>query len=65
MSVIYMLIAISTFVAGTFFYFFIKAVRSGQYEDVETPAIRMLFDDEIVDVNNDNKEKTQEIKLNK
>lgn len=43
-----MLISISTFVAGIFLFIFIVLVKKGQYEDVETPAIRMLFEDELV-----------------
>jgi cbb3-type cytochrome oxidase maturation protein len=34
-------------VAVFFLYAFIKAVRSGQYDDDYTPSVRMLFDDEI------------------
>ncbi|MDO5608399.1 MAG: cbb3-type cytochrome oxidase assembly protein CcoS [Capnocytophaga sp.] len=48
MSVIYMLITISIVVALVFFFLFIKAVRSGQYDDSHTPAVRMLFEDELV-----------------
>ena len=48
MSVIYFLISISIFVAVFFLYAFIKAVRSGQYDDDYTPSVRMLFDDELV-----------------
>lgn len=58
MGVIYMLISISTLVAGLFFLLFIKAVKSGQYEDTESPSIRMLFEDELVDTSvkeNENK----------
>ncbi|ATA91688.1 cbb3-type cytochrome oxidase assembly protein CcoS [Capnocytophaga canimorsus] len=49
MSVIYMLISISIVVALIFFFLFIKAVRTGQYDDSHTPAVRMLFEDELVD----------------
>ncbi|MFJ1377139.1 cbb3-type cytochrome oxidase assembly protein CcoS [Capnocytophaga canimorsus] len=48
MSVIYMLISISIVVALIFFFLFIKAVRTGQYDDSHTPAVRMLFEDELV-----------------
>ena len=48
MSVIYMLISISTIVVGLFLFLYLRAIRSGQYEDVESPAIRMLFEDELV-----------------
>jgi cbb3-type cytochrome oxidase maturation protein len=42
-----MLITISIVVAVFFLYAFIKAVRSGQYDDDYTPSVRMLFDDEL------------------
>ena len=48
MSVIYLLIAISIIVAVLFFLAFIKAVKSGQYDDDYTPSVRMLFDDELI-----------------
>jgi cbb3-type cytochrome oxidase maturation protein len=47
MGVIYLLISISIIVAIAFFAAFIKAVKSGQYEDDYTPSVRMLFDDEL------------------
>lgn len=47
MSVIYILISISIVVAVAFLIAFIKAVRSGQYDDDYTPSVRMLFDDEL------------------
>jgi cbb3-type cytochrome oxidase maturation protein len=34
-------------VAIGFFIAFIKAVKSGQYDDDYTPSVRMLFDDEL------------------
>ncbi|WP_405200100.1 cbb3-type cytochrome oxidase assembly protein CcoS [Christiangramia sp. LLG6405-1] len=48
MSIIYMLLAISVVVAIIFFVAFIVSVRKGQYDDVYTPSVRMLFDDELV-----------------
>jgi cbb3-type cytochrome oxidase maturation protein len=39
MSVIYLLISISIIVAIVFFTAFIRAVRSGQYDDDYTPSI--------------------------
>ena len=47
MSVIYLLIGISIFVALGFFIAFLFAVKTGQYDDDYTPSVRMLFDDEI------------------
>ncbi len=48
MSVIYLLISISIIVAGVFLYAFLRAVKTGQYDDDYTPSVRMLFDDELV-----------------
>lgn len=47
MSVIYLLISISIVVAVGFLIAFIRAVKSGQYDDDYTPSVRMLFDDEL------------------
>ena len=46
MTIIFLLIGISLLVALTFLGAFLWAVRSGQYEDTYTPAVRMLFDEE-------------------
>lgn len=51
MSVIYILITVSIFVALLFLVAFIKAVKSGQYDDDYTPSVRMLFDDELIQEN--------------
>jgi len=48
MSIIYLLLAISIVIALGFFIVFIISVNKGQYDDVYTPSIRMLFDDELV-----------------
>lgn len=45
MSVIVVLIAASLFVAICFLLAFIWAVKTGQFKDKHTPAMRMLFDD--------------------
>ncbi|CAM3075809.1 cbb3-type cytochrome oxidase assembly protein CcoS [Flavobacterium frigoris] len=47
MSVIYLLISISIIIAIGFFIAFIRAVKTGQYDDDYTPSVRMLFDDEL------------------
>ena len=47
MSVIYLLISISIVVAVAFLYAFIRAVRSGPFDDDYTPSVKMLFDDEL------------------
>ncbi len=51
MSVIYLLISISIVVAIGFFIAFVRAVKTGQYDDDYTPSVRMLFDDELKDEN--------------
>ncbi|WP_155283678.1 cbb3-type cytochrome oxidase assembly protein CcoS [Capnocytophaga felis] len=61
MSVIYMLISISIVVALLFFFLFIMAVRKGQYDDSHTPAIRMLFEDELVDEKTENTIKEEKL----
>ena len=45
MSVIIFLIILGILVAGGFLAGYIWAVKSGQYDDTESPAMRMLFDD--------------------
>lgn len=47
MSIIYLLISISVFVAAVFLYLFIRSVKAGQFDDAYTPSVRMLFDDEL------------------
>lgn len=48
MSIIYLLLTVSVIVAIIFFVAFIASVRGGQYDDVYTPSVRMLFEDELV-----------------
>ena len=48
MSVIYILLTVSVIVGVAFFFIFIAAVKSGQYDDSYTPSVRMLFEDELV-----------------
>ncbi len=45
MSVLVLLISFSVFVALIFLGLFIWTVKSGQYDDTESPAVRILFDD--------------------
>ena len=45
MSIIILLAIIGILVAGGFLVAFLWAVKSGQYDDTESPAMRMLFDD--------------------
>ena len=45
MTVIFFLIAVGAVVAGGFLAAFVWAVRSGQFDDTITPAVRVLLDD--------------------
>jgi cbb3-type cytochrome oxidase maturation protein len=45
MSVIFLLIPLSIVIAACFLGAFIWAVRSGQFEDTQTPAMRVLLDE--------------------
>jgi cbb3-type cytochrome oxidase maturation protein len=62
MSVIYLLITISIFVAVGFFIAFVFAVKSGQYDDDYTPSVRMLFDDELKKVKSEELKKLSDYK---
>lgn len=44
-----LLIVCSVIVAGGFLFAFLWATRSGQYDDMQTPSMKMIFDDEMVD----------------
>jgi len=46
MNAIFVLLPLALLIAGIAVALFIWAVRSGQYDDLDTPAVRMLFDDE-------------------
>ena len=45
MNVLFILITLSSIVAGLFLFAFIWAVKSGQFDDSHTPAVRILFED--------------------
>ncbi|UZD22540.1 cbb3-type cytochrome oxidase assembly protein CcoS [Algoriphagus halophytocola] len=59
MEVIFLLIAISLILAGSFLFLFFKAMKSGQFEDNYTPSIRMLFDYKSKKSTNKNKPSNQ------
>ena len=48
MSVIFLLIPLSIVFAVAFLFAFVWSVRSGQYEDTTTPAMRLLLDEKTV-----------------
>lgn len=47
MTILLMLIPISLVLLGIAVYAFIWAVRRGQFEDLDTPALDILVDDEV------------------
>ncbi len=49
MTIMFFLVGCSLFVAIGFLIAFIWAAKTGQFEDSYTPAIRILFDDEKID----------------
>jgi cbb3-type cytochrome oxidase maturation protein len=49
MNIFYLLIGVSLFAALIFLGAFIWAVRNGQFDDQETPARRILFDDDVIE----------------
>jgi cbb3-type cytochrome oxidase maturation protein len=53
LSALFVLIAISILVAGSFLAAFLWSVKNGQYDDDYTPSVRMLFDDEIKPASNE------------
>ena len=46
MSVVYILLPVATLLAVVAVGAFIWAVRRGQFDDLDTPAVRILHDDE-------------------
>lgn len=46
MSVIYVVFGLGLLVVGGAIAAFIWAAKSGQYDDLDTPSVRMIVDDE-------------------
>ena len=49
MSVIYLLVPLALVLVGAAVWAFVWAVRRGEMDDLETPAVRMVFDEEPVE----------------
>lgn len=64
MNIIYMLLGVSVVVALVFFVAFIISVKKGQFDDVYTPSVRMLFEDELVKPKPDKDQSDSEAKPN-
>ncbi|UKB83702.1 cbb3-type cytochrome oxidase assembly protein CcoS [Chryseobacterium sp. MEBOG06] len=61
MDILYLMILCSVSLAAIFLVVFIVYARKGQFEDDESPAVRILFDDERVKENDEtgNKDKDE------
>ncbi len=46
MNILYLLIPIALLLGITFLIAFLWTIRRGQFDDLDTPPLRMLFDDE-------------------
>ncbi|MBT8122724.1 MAG: cbb3-type cytochrome oxidase assembly protein CcoS [Gammaproteobacteria bacterium] len=46
MEVLYLLIPLSLLLVGVIIWIFLWAIRSGQFDDMEGPAHRILMDDD-------------------
>lgn len=56
MEVLYLTMFITVIIAIIFLFLFFVNVKKGQYDDLESPAVRMLFDDELVKPKKDKKD---------
>ncbi len=52
MEIILFLLPIAIILGGSFIVFFIWATKTGQYDDLDSPAKRMLFEDLNINTNN-------------
>ena len=60
MEIIYLLIPLSLVLIGGMIWLFFWAVRSGQFDDLEGPAHRILMDDDSVQTGSAEKDKKEE-----
>ena len=56
MSVLYIALPVAVLMGATALVACVRCIRGGQFDDLETPAVRMLIDDQAVDVNPDGAE---------
>lgn len=50
MEILFLLVCVSVSIAVMFLLLFIWSVKNGQYEDCHTPAIRILLDEKVNDI---------------
>lgn len=59
MGVLFLLIGISILLGGLFLFLFIRSTEQGQFDDLESPGVRILLEDEVQ--NNHSKHGTRTI----
>ncbi|MCD9618955.1 cbb3-type cytochrome oxidase assembly protein CcoS [Chryseobacterium gleum] len=62
MDILYLMILCSVSLAAIFLVVFIVYARKGQFEDDESPAVRILFDDEKIKENDETGDKSKDEK---
>ncbi len=62
MNILYFLVGCSIVMALIFLGAFIWSLKNGQHDDVYTPGIRVLFDDELVEMDEEMEVKEKEKK---
>ena len=62
MNIMFLLIGVSLIAALVFLFLFVWAVKKGQYDDIYTPSVRILFDDNDVLSKNTQSEVKSDIK---
>ncbi|NUN16202.1 MAG: cbb3-type cytochrome oxidase assembly protein CcoS [Myxococcales bacterium] len=60
MSVLYLVLPLAILLVGTAVFAFVWSVKNGQMDDLESPAIRMLYDDEGAKVTKSPSRQTQD-----
>jgi cbb3-type cytochrome oxidase maturation protein len=65
MSAIFFLIACSVFIALFFLGAFFWANKNGHHDDTYTPAIRIIFEDDVILAGQENEKGVDESELNK
>jgi len=64
LEIIYLLIPLSVILVGLIIWIFLWAIRSGQFDDLEGPAHRILMDDDgpVIDKKNrDDEERSEKL----
>ncbi|MCT3923564.1 cbb3-type cytochrome oxidase assembly protein CcoS [Elizabethkingia anophelis] len=60
MDILYLMIICSVSLAVIFLIIFIIGAKNGQFEDDESPAVRMLFDSEVQKEKDEDKKQTED-----